>query len=229
MYHDEQLATSTRNTDDQNFLQQIPIDPWASVNVEDEFDAVMPGSNDDRRFSEENNSDFSDDENWYDDETRQLQHSQTIPLKGSKVSRSLNDFKSSFSSLKSMLKAKARKKKLELFGSATETQQNRRIDDNYHDDFTSPAPRYKGQDIPNPADVQDRIPSQRQQQQQHGSLPQQQEQQQQEGRHAVQASFLNRDNIQKKMNRHGDLQHNTHNSEKKQQPTKLIQLLLPNI
>ena len=194
-------------------MQQSPIDQWASVNVEDEFDAVKSGSNDDRRFREENNGDFSDDENWYDEETRQLQHSQTLPVKGSKVSRTFNDFKTTFSTIKSMLKVKARKKKLELFGSASETQQKRRTDDNYHDDFTSSAPRYNGQDIPNLVDVQDRTPSQQQR------MQQQEQQQQQEGRHADQDSFLNRDNIQKKMNRHGELQHDTHISQEKQQQT----------
>ena len=200
-------------------MQQGPIDPWTSVNVEDEFDAVMSGSNDDRRFREENNGDFSDDENWYDDETRQLQHPQTLPVKGSKVSRTFNDFKTSFSSLKSMLKVKARKKKLELFGSASETQQNRITDDNYNDDFASPAPRYKGQDIQNTADVQERIPSQQQQEQRQKQQEQQQQQQQQEGRHVVQDSFFNRDNVQKKTNRPGELQHDTPISQEKQQQT----------
>lgn len=183
-------------------MQQISTDPWASVNVDDEFDPVTSGPNDDRRFREENNNEYSDDENWYDDESRQQQHSQTTPAKNSKVSRTFNDFKSSFSSLKSMLKVKAREKKLKLFGLPAESQQNRRIDENYRDDFASPAQRYEGQDVQNSADVQNR------------DL-----QQQQHEHRAVQADLLNRDQMQKDLNfnRQGDLQPSTRKSQEKQQ------------
>jgi hypothetical protein len=206
-YHDDQLATPSRNIDDQNFLQQISTDPWASVNIDDEFDPVTSGPNDDRGFREENNNEYSDDENWYDDESRQQQNSQTTTAKSSKVSRTFSDIKTSFSSLKSMLKVKARKKKMELFGSPTESQQNRRIDENYRDDFTSPAQRYKGQDGQNSADVQDRDPQQ-----------QQQQQQQQHEHRAVQADLWNRDQVQEDLNtnRQSDLQPSTRNSQEKQ-------------
>jgi hypothetical protein len=189
-------------------LQQISTDPWASVNIDDDFDHVISGPNDDKRFREENNNEYSDDENWYDDESRQQQHSQTATAKSSKVSRTFNDFKTSFSSLKSMLKVKARKKKLELFGLPAESQQNRRIDENYRDDFTSPAQRYKGQDVQNSADVQDRDPQQ-----------QQQQQQQQHEHRAVHADLLNRNQVQKDLNfnRQSDLQPNTRSSHEKQQ------------
>lgn len=154
----------------------------------------------------ENNNEYSDDENWYDDESRHQQHAQTATAKSSKVSRTFNDFKTSFSSLKSMLKVKARKKKLELFGSPAESQQNRRIDENYRDDFTSPAQRYKGQDVQNSADVQDRDPQQQQQQQQHEHR-------------AVQADLLNRDQVQEDLNfnRQSDLQPSTRKFQEKQQ------------
>lgn len=92
---------------------------------------------------------------------------------------------------------------MELFGLPVESQQNRRIDENYRDDFTSPAQRYNGQDVKNSADVQDHDP----------------QQQQQHEHRAVQADLLNRDQVQEdfNFNRQGDLQPNTRKSQEKQQ------------
>ena len=100
-------------------------DPWASVDIDDEND-FSGGSEMNREVRDRENrgDDHSDDENWHDDRFQQSEKS-SIGRRGlSKVQKKLFSFKTSYRSLKALLKAKASKKKSELFGSIKKKQQN---------------------------------------------------------------------------------------------------------
>jgi hypothetical protein len=172
------------------FVDPALNDPWASVDVDDEND-FSGGSELNREVRDRDNrgDDYSDDENWHDDRFQQSTKT-SIGRRGlSGVQKKLFSFKTSYRSLKALLKEKASKKKSELLESMKKRKENYNnidgtyqiSDKPYNRDYSEEEGETGRQDpvARSPAE-RDWVQPQQQQQQPQQQQPQQSQQKQQQ-------------------------------------------------
>jgi hypothetical protein len=178
------------------FVDPALNDPWASVDIDDEND-FSGGSelNRDVRDRDNRGDDYSDDDNWHDDRFQQSTKT-SIGRRGlSGVQKKLFSFKTSYRSLKALLKEKASKKKSELLASMKKRKESYNnidgtyqiSDKPYNRDYSEEEGETGRQDpvARSPAERDWVQPQQQQPQQQQ---PQQQQPQQKQQRHGEQYS-----------------------------------------
>lgn len=103
-----------KSTYNEEFNEPLTDDPWDSVNVDDDSDykATRAPYDYDRGFNDRGGGpeEYSDDEDWSVDKPQPSVHASHGTKRLSKISKTLNSFKSSLGSLKAIIKTKVTKK-----------------------------------------------------------------------------------------------------------------------
>ena len=107
-------SVNDKSTYNEEFNEPLTDDPWDSVNVDDDSDykATRAPYDYDRGFNDRGGGpeEYSDDEDWSVDKPQPSVHASYGTKRLSKISKTLNSFKSSLGSLKAIIKTKVTKK-----------------------------------------------------------------------------------------------------------------------